>query len=139
MPGQSAGKALAKAAAGPAPKRQVIGIKVRFELNARNGLRRVIFGLEKQTEGEQIHWEIEFQLFEREKKTDAYGDPLVGLLVEVDTALNSRAEKAAQAGLTPGQAAHALGPAADDAKAAVAGEIEKDEAKATVQSTLKKT
>jgi hypothetical protein len=139
MPGQTARKAVARAAAGPAPKRQVIGIKVRFELNARNGLRRVIFGLEKETEGEQVHWKIEFQLFEREKKTDPYVDPLVGLLVEVDTALNNKAEVAAQKGLTPGQTAHALGPAADDAKAAQTGEIEQDEAKATVETTLKKT
>jgi hypothetical protein len=40
--------------------------------------------------------------------------------------------------LTPGQAAHAIGPAAEDAKAAKNGEIDQDEADDTVQATLKK-
>jgi hypothetical protein len=113
------------------PKPQIVGIKVKFELNARNGLRRVIFGLEKTTDGDKIHWMINFELFEREKKSEAYGDALVDLDVEVDTNLNAKAEKVAQSGLTPTQAAHALGPAADDAK-----EAGEDDAKETVQATL---
>jgi len=40
--------------------------------------------------------------------------------------------------LTAGQTAHALGPAADDAKAAQEGEIDEEEAQETVQNTLKK-
>ena len=113
------------------PKREIVGIKVKFELNARNGLRRVIFGLEKTTDGDKVHWMINFELYEREKKSEAYGDALVDLEVEVDTKLNAKAEKVAQQGLTPTQAAHALGPAADDAK-----EAEEDDAKETVQATL---
>ena len=119
-------------------KSNVIKLKVHFELNTRNGLRRVIFGLEKDaTSGNTVVWTIDFQLFERAKKTDPYGDAIVTLNVEVDKALNSKAEKAAQ-GLTPAQSAHALGPAADDAKAAQEGEIDEDEAQQTVQNTLKK-
>lgn len=116
----------------------IVAIKVKLVLNAKNGLRRVIFGLEKDTEGDQVHWKIEFQVFERASKTDEYVDPLVSLDVEVDTALNAKAETAAKNGLTPGQAAHALGPAANDALAAKAGEIDQDEAGQTVQATLKK-
>ena len=41
-------------------------------------------------------------------------------------------------GLTPGQAAHALGPAADDAKGTTTGEVAEEDAQDTVQSTLKK-
>ena len=116
----------------------VIKLKVHFELNTPNGLRRVIFGLSKDaTSGTTVVWTIDFQLFERQKKTDPYGDALVTLNVEVDKALNPKAEQAAK-GLTPGQSAHALGPAADDAKAAQAGEIDQDEAQQTVQNTLKK-
>ena len=116
----------------------VIKLKVNFELNTPNGLRRVIFGLSKDaSSGTTVIWTIDFQLFERAKKTDPYGDAIVTLNVEVDKALNSKAEKAAK-GLTPGQSAHALGPAADDAKAAQDGEIDPEEAQDTIQNTLKK-
>lgn len=116
----------------------VIKLKIHFELNTPNGLRRVIFGLEKDaTSGKTVVWTINFQLFERAKKTDPYGDAIVTLDVEVDKALNAKAEKAAK-GLTAGQSAHALGPAADDAKAAKDGEIDEEEAQETVQNTLKK-
>lgn len=116
----------------------VIKLKVNFQLNTPNGLRRVIFGLEKDaTSGTVVQWTINFQLFERAKKSDPFGDPIVSLDVEVDKALNAKAEKAAK-GLTAGQSAHALGPAAEDAKAAEAGEIDEEDAQQTVQNTLKK-
>ena len=121
-----------------ATKATIIKLKVNFELNTPNGLRKVIFGLEKDaTSGTTVVWTINFQLFERAKKTDPWGDAIVTLNVEVDKALNSKADKASK-GLTAGQSAHALGPAADDAKAAQDGEIDQDEAQQTVQNTLKK-
>lgn len=119
-------------------KRVVVGIKVKFELNSKNGLRRIMFGLEKDSQGDMVVWKIQFELFERDKKTNPYGDPLIGLDVEVDTQLNKKAEITAHNGLTPGQAAHALGPAADDAKADANGELDQDEASETVQAILKK-
>jgi hypothetical protein len=119
-------------------KRVVIGIKVKFELNSADGLRRVIFGLEKDTQGDQIDWKIQFELFEREKNTDDYSDALVDLEVEVDTALHDQAETTAHNGMTPLQTAHALGPAADDAKAADAGDIDQEDANETIQATLSK-
>jgi len=115
-----------------------VGIKVKFELNSKNGLRRVIFGLEKNSQGDDILWKFNFALFERDKKSDPYSDPLVDMDVEVDTQLNKKAEDTAHKGLTPGQAAHVLGPAAEDTKAAAAGEIDHDEASDTVQATLRK-
>ena len=119
-----------------AKKSSVIGIKVRFELITKDKTRRVIFGLEKDNEGNVVNWKIDFQLFERDKKGDPWGEAIVILQVEVEKALNAKAEKALK-GLTPGQSAHALGPAADDAKAANEGEIEEEEAKETVANTLK--
>jgi hypothetical protein len=119
-------------------KSTVIKLKVNFELNTPNGLRKVIFGLEKDaTQGDVVSWSIDFQLFERAKKSDPWGDAIVTLNVDVDKKLFPKAETAAQ-GLTPGQSAHALGPAADDARAAADGEIDEDEAQDTVQNTLKK-
>lgn len=119
-------------------KPQVIAIKVRFTLNAKNGLRRVIFGLEKDTQGDEIKWVINFQLFERDKKTDDFGPAIVDLDVEVDEKLNPKADSVAKNGLTAGQSAFALGPASDDAKAAGNGEISQDEANDSIQSTLSK-
>jgi hypothetical protein len=120
------------------PKSTVIKLKVHFELNTPNGLRKVIFGLEKDaTAANIVSWKIDFQLFERSKKTDPWGDAIITLNVEVDKKLFPRAEVAAQ-GLTPAQTAHALGPAADDARAASDGEIDPEEAQETVQNTLNK-
>jgi hypothetical protein len=117
-------------------KSQVIKLKVHFELNTPNGLRKVIFGLEKDaTAGNIVKWSIDFQLFERSKKTDPWGDAIVTLNVDVEKKLFPKAEAASQ-GLTPAQSAHALGPAADDAAAAEAGEIDREEAQDTVQNTL---
>lgn len=118
-------------------KSTVIKIKVQFELNTPDGKRRVLFGLEKDTQGSIVIWKIDFQLFERAKKTDPFGDPVVRLSVEVQRQLHDRAENASK-GLTAGQSAHALGPAADDALAAKAGEIEVDEAQETIENTLRK-
>lgn len=119
------------------PQRVVIGIKVHFVLNTLDGLRRVIFGLEKSTQGTEIKWTINFQLFERAKKTDDFGDAFVDVDVEVDTDLNDKAESVAhQNSLTPPQSAHAVGPAADDAKAAKAGTIDQSDANDTIQDTL---
>jgi hypothetical protein len=119
-------------------KRVVVAIKVRFELNARNGLRRVMFSLEKDTNGDEIDWKIQFQLFERDDKTAPYDDPIVDLEIEVDTALNNKAQNVADKGMTPGQSAHALGPASEDAKAAAAGDLDQSEADDTIQATLRK-
>lgn len=117
-------------------KSTVIGVKVRFELITKDKKRRVIFGLEKDTEGKVIIWKIDFQLFERDNKGDDWGDAIIVLQVEVEKALNAKAEKALK-GLTAGQTAHALGPAADDAKAAIDGEVDEEEARETVANTLR--
>jgi hypothetical protein len=119
-------------------KRVIVGIKVKFELNSKTGLRRVIFGLEKDTQGDDVIWKIHFELYERDKKSTSYDDALVNLDLEIDAKLNKKAEDTAHNGLTAAQAAHAIGPAADDAKAAKNGEIEEDEAADTVQATLRK-
>jgi hypothetical protein len=120
-------------------QRVVIGIKVHFVLNTLDGLRRVIFGLEKDTQGTEIKWIINFQLFERQNKTNDFGDAIVDVDVEVDTDLHDKAEATAhQNSLTPPQSAHAVGPAADDAKAAQAGDIDQSDANDTIQDTLNK-
>ena len=120
----------------PVAKREVVKIHVKFTINTPDGLRRVDFELEKDTQDDgSINWKITFQLFERAKKTDQFGDAIVDLLVEVDTKLNSKAQAVADNGLTPAQAAFAVGPAADTAKDPTVPDTKKY---ATVQTTLKR-
>jgi len=115
---------------------QIVKIHVKFTLNTPDGLRRVIFDLEKDTGDDgSVTWKITFDLFERAKKSDDFGDPIVEVIVEVDTKLNAKAQAMATSGMTPPQAAFALGPAADTAKDDDATD---DEKQAKVQSTLKK-
>jgi hypothetical protein len=118
--------------------RDIVGIDVKFTLNTPDGLRKVTFELKKDTQGDDEKWRITFQLFERAKKTDPFGDAIVDLEVDVDNKLNNKAENMADNGMTPKQSAFALGPAADTAKDAAAGTVSQGKAKTTVQNTLKK-
>ena len=132
------GPAIKKVAA-TAPKREIVKIHVKFTLNTPDGLRRVFFELEKDSPLDgSVHWMIHFQLFERAKKSDTFTDPLVDLEVDVDSKLNNKAETMANDGMTPPQAAFAIGPAADTAKDVKTGDATDDEAQAAVQTTLQK-
>jgi hypothetical protein len=128
---KSATKAATATAA--ATKKEIIKIHVKFTLNTPDGLRRVMFELEKLTQAEVVKWKIIFQMFERAKKSDPFGDAIVDLLVEVDAKLNKKAETMANAGMTPNQAAYAIGPGADKSQAA-----NESKAKLAVQNTLNK-
>jgi hypothetical protein len=119
-----------------AVKSTIIAIKVHFELNTKDKKRRVVFGLEKDTQGDKVIWKINFQLLERDDTSKPFSDPLVSVDIEVDKLLHPNAEKAAQDGLTSDQSAHAIGPAADDQKAAKAGQIDQKDADQTTQDTL---
>jgi hypothetical protein len=121
----------------PALARDIVGIDVKFTLNTPDGLRKVTFELKKDTQGD-VNWKITFQLYERAKKSDQFGDPIVDLEVDVDSKLNNKAETMADKGMTTKQAAFAMGPASDSAKDAAAGTVSEDKAKTTIQNTLKK-
>lgn len=131
-----AGAGAAPAATPAAGTGSTIAIKVSFELDTEDGLRKVFFGLEKDIKGSDEIWTIHFQLQERAATTDSFTN-LVTLDVLVDEPkLKPAAAAAAASGLTPPQAAHALGPAADDAKSAAAGDIDRGDAKQTIRNTL---
>jgi hypothetical protein len=116
----------------------VIAIKVSFELDTMDGLRKVFFGLEKDVKGTDDIWTIHFQLQERTAATGAFVN-VVTLDVLVDEpALHPAAAAAAANGLTPPQTAHAIGPAADDAKGTTTGDVDPSDANDTIKSTLKK-
>jgi hypothetical protein len=113
----------------------VIAIKVQFELDTLDGLRKVMFGLEKDLKGTDVIWTIHFQLQERTKTSDDFTN-VVTLDVTVDEPQKPSAEVAAQVGLTPAQSAHALGPAADDAKGTTTGDVDPGDAANTINDTL---
>jgi hypothetical protein len=146
--GAGAGAGAAGAGSTPAPSfaaaapaagaGATIAIKVQFELDTMDGLRKVLFGLEKDLKGTDDIWYIHFQLQEKQAATDAAFTNVVTLDVLVDdAALHPAAAAAANNGLTPPQAAHALGPAADDAKGTKTGDVDPDDAGQTVKDTLK--
>lgn len=116
-------------------------ISIDIEVQTTDRLRKVVFGLDKETaDSGDITWTINFQLFERAKKTDDFGDPLVKLDgIVVKAAHHDAAEAAATNGkLTKPQAEHVLGPASVDAKRFKDGKITEDKANATAERTLSK-
>lgn len=118
----------------PAPLQ--IALKVNFTLNTTDGLRQISFGLEKDTDGVSIDWTITFVLYERTDPTVDFGNAVVSLTVFVASPLQANAETAAHSGLTPAQAAHAVGPAANAAKAVSAGSLPLPVGNDIIQSTL---
>jgi hypothetical protein len=124
-------------ATGTQPPALPIALKVDFELNTPDGLRKISFGLEKDTDGTNVNWTITFVLFERANKNTPFADPLVSLKVFVASTLHHNAETAAHNGLTPVQTAHATGPAADAAKAVHEGTMPLPTGNKIIQNTLK--
>jgi hypothetical protein len=121
---------------GTLPPALPIALKVSFTLNTPDGLRRIGFGLEKDTDGVTVNWTINFVLYERTHPGEPFRDPLVSLNVFVAAALHAKAEAAATQGLTPAQTAHATGPAADAAKAVQAGTMPAAVGDKIIQGTL---
>lgn len=128
----------APAAPTPAPgpvQRVVVSMSVNFVVNTTDGLRQVTFGLEKDTTGTNIEWQIHFKLLERAKRTDSF-DLIVQLDVDVKTSLIPQAEAMAHSKPSADQAAHIVGPLADDAKLVQSGDLPKpvfdDEAQHTM-------
>jgi hypothetical protein len=105
-------------------RRVVVSMSVNFVVTTTDGLRQVAFGLEKNTKGTDIEWQIHFTLLERSRKTDSF-DTIVSLDVQVDTSLAPQAEAMAHNKPTPDQAAHILGPLADDSKLVQTGDLPK--------------
>ncbi len=93
----------------------ILWLRVRIELGARTGLRRVVFAMEKckKTNG-TTQWTVQCQLFERPSRAGEWTQ-VADLRVELDMRQNVAAEAVAKRGLSDEQAAHAIGPAADDA------------------------
>jgi hypothetical protein len=129
---------MAPAARCPAVAGTIIAIKVSFELDTLDGLRKVMFGLEKDMKGTDPIWTIHFQLQERAKTADSFTNIVTLDVMVDDQALHPAAYAAAKNGLTTTQAGHALGPAAEDAKGTQTGDVDTDTANQTIAATLAK-
>ena len=113
-------------------------ISVDLEVMTADRLKKVIFGLDKSTDQEEVHWTIDFQFLQREKKTDEFGDPLVKLSIDVKKSNNELAEETATKGLTSSQSEHLLGPGVAAAQRLNEGKTTEDKAAAVVERTLPK-
>lgn len=123
------------------PSSSLKSISVDIEVMTKDRLRKVVFGLDKTTADDgEVTWSLDFSLFEREKKTDEFGDPLVKLeAVIVKKANFDKAEATALTGrFKAEQTEHALGPAANDAKRFKEGKIPREKAEATAERTIAK-
>ena len=118
--------------------RTIKSISVDLEVMTTDRLKKIIFGLDKSTDEEEVTWVIEFQFLQRDKKTDPFGDPLVKLKIDVKKSNNDLAEVTADKGLNSPQAAHLLGAGLSDAQRLRDGKITEERAALTVQRTLPK-
>jgi hypothetical protein len=121
-----------------AGNRSVKSISVDLEVLTTDRLKKIIFGLDKSTDTQQVHWTIEFQFLQREKKTDEFGDPLVNLSIKVKNANHALAEETALKGLNSKQTDHLLGPAAVAAQRLKEGKITEEKAAPVIERTLPK-
>jgi hypothetical protein len=116
-------------------------ISIDIEVQTTDRLRKVVFGLDKETaEGGDVKWTIAFSLFEREKKTDEFGEALVKFdAVLVKAANFAQAETVAKKGkMTAPQVEHVLGTASVTAKRFKDGKTTQEKAEAAVERTLSK-
>jgi len=118
--------------------RTLKSISVDLEVMTTDRLKKIIFGLDKSIEDEEIQWVIEFQFLQRDNKTDPFGDPLVKLSIDVKKSNEQAAEETASKGLNNPQASHLLGPGLADTQRFRDGKIPEDKLAATVQRTLPK-
>jgi hypothetical protein len=106
-------------------------------INTPDGLRRIAFTLERDTDGVSVQWTITFALSERSDPSQPFGDPIVDLNLFVADNLRDRAQAVANAqGLTPAQTANLTGPAADACVAAKQGTLPESVAEHRLQQTL---
>ena len=116
-------------------------ISIDIEVQTTDRLRKVVFGLDKETaDGGDVTWTVAFSLFEREKKTDEFGEALVKFDAVVVKAANfEQAEVVAKKGkMSAPQVEHLLGPAAVTAKRFKEGKTTQEKAEAAVERTLSK-
>lgn len=113
-------------------------ISVDLEVMTADRLKKVIFGLDKSADADGIHWSIDFQFLQRDKKIDMFGDPLVKLSIDVKKSNNELAEQTALKGLSASQTEHLLGPAVVAAQRLNDGQTTEEKAAAIVERTLPK-
>ena len=118
--------------------RTLKSLSVDLEVMTTDRLKKIIFGLDKSTDTEGVTWVIEFQFLQRDKKTEAFGDPLVKLTVDVKKSHNANAELTALKGFNAPQSEHLLGPCMVAARRLSDGRTTEDKVAAIVERTLPK-
>ena len=126
------------AGAGSVAQTLPVVLKVSFTLITPDGLRKIGFTLEKDSDGVNTTWTITFALYQKKNSTDTdFGDPVISLNVVVSPTLYPAAQNVSQNGLSEKQVGHATGPAADAAQALANGTGKHVVASTSIQNTLK--
>ena len=85
-------------------EKQLIHLKVTFTVITSDNLKKIVFGLTKDTKDGNETWTINFALSDKQKATDADFSPRVTADIELELALHQLAEETATDGLNDTQA-----------------------------------
>jgi hypothetical protein len=123
-----------------ATKKVLVALSVRIDVLNSTKLKKFSFQLDKtMPEANTEKWAIVFDLFEREKKSDAFSEATIHVLIDVSLENVAKTEKTALADdFTVKQTQHVLTVVAAAAKQLKAGEITQEEFNAAVEATMVK-
>ncbi len=121
-------------------KKVVLALSVRIDVMNSTKLKKFSFQIDKTTPAEdQEKWTITFDLLERDKKSDPFGEPTIHVLIDVSLERVENTDKTAQAkDFTVKQTQYVLTTVAAAGKQLKAGEITEDEFNAIVEATMSK-
>jgi hypothetical protein len=89
-------------------KKNIVSVAVDLEVLTNDKLRKLIFGLKKNTEGELVKWRIDFELLDREKKSEAFERAVfISVDLDVKKAPVTKLEATVEKGLDSRQVAYA--------------------------------
>lgn len=128
------------AVAAAATKKQLLALSVRIDVLNSTKLKKFSFQLDKTIPAaDQEKWSILFDLFERDKKSDAFSDASIHIKIDVSLANVPKTEKTALADdFTVKQTQHVVTVLAAMAKQLKAGEITQEQFDAAVEATMSK-
>lgn len=118
--------------------RTLKAISVDLEVMTTDRLKKIVFGLDKSVEDDETSWAIDFQFFQRDKKSEEFGDALVKLKIDVKKTNHTAAEATAVKGLNSSQTEHLLGPGVIAAQRLNEGKTTEEKATAVIERTLPK-
>ena len=121
-----------------ATKKVILAMSVRIDVMNSSKLKKFSFQLDKTTaEGSKEKWTILFDLFDRAKRTEEFGEPSIHVKIDVSLQNVENTEKTALAkDFTVRQTQHVVTVVAAAAKQLQAKEITQEEFDAVLEATM---